>query len=53
MTMNCTRAEGAGLATRPLAVTIADTAEWLCTRDNAGAWRHVLSANAERELLGA
>jgi 2'-hydroxyisoflavone reductase len=51
MTMNCTRAAKAGLATRPLADTIRDTAAWLATRDNAGAWKNVLSADAERSLL--
>ncbi|HEX6137662.1 MAG TPA: NAD-dependent epimerase/dehydratase family protein [Casimicrobiaceae bacterium] len=51
MTMDCTRALEAGLATRPLPETIHDTAEWLVRRDNAGAWQHVLSADAERALL--
>ncbi|HLW12470.1 MAG TPA: oxidoreductase, partial [Casimicrobiaceae bacterium] len=51
MTMNCARAKAAGLATRPLADTIADTAAWLATRDNADAWKHVLTADAERTLL--
>jgi len=49
--MNCARAKAAGLAIRPLAVTIADTASWLATRDNAGAWKNVLTADAERALL--
>jgi 2'-hydroxyisoflavone reductase len=51
MTANCARAKAAGLATRPLADTIADTAAWLATRDNAGAWKNVLTADAERALL--
>ena len=51
MTMDCARAKAARLATRPLADTIADTAAWLATRDNAGAWKHVLTADAERTLL--
>jgi nucleoside-diphosphate-sugar epimerase len=51
MTMNCARAREAGLALRPLRATIADTAAWLVTRDNVGAWQRVLSADAERELL--
>ena len=53
MAMDCTRARDAGLATRPLARTIADTAEWLAARDNAGAWKHVLGADAERALLAS
>lgn len=51
MTMNCARATTAGLAIRPLADTIADTADWLAARDNAGAWKNVMSADAERALL--
>jgi 2'-hydroxyisoflavone reductase len=53
MTMNCARATTAGLATRPLADTIADTAAWLAARDNADMWKHVLTAEAERALLGS
>jgi hypothetical protein len=49
--MNCARASDAGLAIRPLAETIRDTATWLAARDNAGAWKHVLSADSERSLL--
>jgi 2'-hydroxyisoflavone reductase len=52
MTMDCTRARDTGLSTRPLADTIRDTGAWLAERDNAGAWKHVLSADAERSLLG-
>jgi nucleoside-diphosphate-sugar epimerase len=51
MTMNCARAQKAGLATRPLADTVRDTADWLAARDNSGAWKSVLSADAERALL--
>jgi 2'-hydroxyisoflavone reductase len=51
MAMDCTRAAKAGLAIRPLGTTIRDTAAWLTTRDNAGAWKNVLSADAERSLL--
>ena len=51
MTMDCSRARDAGLTTRPLAQTIADTAAWLAERDNVGAWKHTLSAQAERDLL--
>ena len=51
MTMNCARAQSSGLATRPLAQTINDTADWLAARDNAGAWKHVLAGDAERTLV--
>ncbi len=30
-----------------------DTAAWLAARDNAGAWKAVLTADAEREVLDA
>jgi 2'-hydroxyisoflavone reductase len=53
MTMDCSRARDAGLSIRPLARTIEDTAAWLAARDNAGAWKHVISADAERALLDA
>lgn len=53
MQIDCTRALRAGLVTRPLADTIADTAAWLAQRDNAGAWRDVLSADAERDVVRA
>jgi 2'-hydroxyisoflavone reductase len=46
------RAQAAGLAVRPLADTIADTAAWLAQRDNTGAWKLTLSADAERAILG-
>jgi 2'-hydroxyisoflavone reductase len=51
MSIDCSRACAAGLATRPLQATIDDTAAWLAARDNAGAWKHVLSAAAERTVL--
>ncbi|HET9750525.1 MAG TPA: reductase, partial [Casimicrobiaceae bacterium] len=51
MTMNCERAQRAGRVARPLAATIADTADWLAQRDNANAWKHVLPADAERKLV--
>ena len=51
MSMDCARAAKAGLVIRPLADTIRDTAAWLTTRDNSGAWKSVLSADAERSLL--
>jgi hypothetical protein len=53
MHINCDTARRSGLRTRPLAQTIADTAAWLAGRDNAGAWKHVLSAEAERRILDA
>ena len=51
MTMDCSRAQRAGLAIRPLVETLADTAQWLAARDNSGAWKHVLGADVERRLL--
>jgi 2'-hydroxyisoflavone reductase len=51
MLIDCTKAQRAGLRTRPLAQTIADTAAWLAHRDNAAAWKDVMSADAEREIL--
>jgi len=51
LAIDASRAHDAGLATRPLDRTIADTAAWLAARDNAGAWGHVLDANAERAIL--
>ena len=51
MEFDCTKAQRAGLRTRPLAATIADTAAWLTERDNAGAWKDVLRAEAERAIL--
>lgn len=53
MAFDCAKAQAAGLATRALAATIADTARWLAQRDNAGAWKDVLSADAERDILAA
>ena len=53
MELDCTRAQRAGLRTRPVAATIADTAAWLAQRDNAGAWKDVLSADAERAILAS
>jgi len=51
MQIDCTKAERAGLRTRPLAQTIADSAAWLAQRDNAGAWKAVLTAEKEREII--
>ncbi len=53
MDFDCTKAQAAGLAVRPIADTVADTAAWLPTRDNAPAWKAVLAADAEREILAA
>ncbi len=53
MEVDCTRAARTGLATRPLARTVAETAAWLAERDNAGAWKSVLDAAAECEILAA
>ena len=50
MEFDCRRAAAAGLVTRPLTSTIADTAAWLQTRDNAGAWKLVLGGAREREI---
>jgi 2'-hydroxyisoflavone reductase len=51
MTIDCRRAQAAGLAARALPQTIADTAAWLAARDNANAWRQVLSADVEQKLV--
>lgn len=45
------RARETGLATRPLADTIADTAEWLGGRWRPDAWQGVLSVERERRLV--
>ena len=47
------RAQDAGLATRPLARTVRDTADWLVARDNEGAWKKVLSDGRERQIVSA
>lgn len=52
MAMDCTLAQAAGLRTRALRETIADSAAWLASRDNALAWKQVLGAAAERRILG-
>jgi 2'-hydroxyisoflavone reductase len=51
MHLPCARAVAHGLAFRPLRETIDDTAAWLRQRDNGAAWRNVLSAEKEREVL--
>jgi 2'-hydroxyisoflavone reductase len=53
MQIDCTKAERAGLRTRRLDDTVRDTAAWLAQRDNAGAWKDVLTAEREREVLDA
>ena len=53
MEVSCEKARAVGLATRPLADTLRDTAAWLASRDNAVAWKHVLSAARERLVLSA
>ncbi len=51
MEFDCRRAAAAGLRTRPLADTIDATATWLAARDNGAAWKTVLTAAQEREIL--
>ena len=51
MEFDCRRAVAAGLRTRALADTIEATAAWLASRDNSGAWKAVLTAAQEREIL--
>jgi 2'-hydroxyisoflavone reductase len=53
MSFSCGKAVGHGLRFRSLERTIADTAAWLAQRDNAEAWRNVLSAAKEDTLLQA
>jgi 2'-hydroxyisoflavone reductase len=53
MEFDCRRAEAAGLRVRPLAETIDATAAWLAARDNGEAWKVVLTAEREREILAA
>jgi len=53
MEIDCRKAARAGLAVRPLTTTMADTAAWLAQRDDASAWKDVLTADAEREILSA
>ncbi len=51
MEFSCARAFSQGLRIRPLGETVDDTAAWLDARQAANAWRNVLSAEKERELL--
>jgi 2'-hydroxyisoflavone reductase len=53
MQIDCTKEQRAGLRTRPLTDTIRDTAAWLLQRDNENAWKDVISAGREREVLDA
>ncbi|MBS0320653.1 MAG: NAD-dependent epimerase/dehydratase family protein [Proteobacteria bacterium] len=53
MHVSTARALEAGLGTRPLGETVADTATWLAARDNAAAWKHVLTGSAERAVVDA
>lgn len=47
------RARDAGLRTRPLADTVRDTSAWLLARDNAGAWKQVLTDSRERQIVSS
>jgi 2'-hydroxyisoflavone reductase len=47
----CARAKARGLAIRPLAQTVGDTAAWLRGREASGAWKNALSADQERDVL--
>lgn len=51
MLIDCSKAQRAGLRTRPLAQTIRDTAQWLAQRDNSSAWKDVMSADVECAVL--
>ena len=51
MEFDCRRAAAAGMRIRPLQETIDATAAWLASRDNGNAWKVVLTAQAEREIL--
>ena len=53
MSFDCTKAARAGLTAQPLPRTIDDTAAWLIARDNAGAWKNVISAEMECAILAA
>jgi 2'-hydroxyisoflavone reductase len=51
--MDCTRAFEAGLTTRPVEETIADTLEWAATRPDDWTWRAGMDPEKERTVLGA
>ena len=53
MAIDGRKAAAAGLAVRPLSDTVNDTAAWLAQRDNAGAWKHVLTGEKERQILAS
>jgi len=53
MEFSSARAMGQGLRVRALSETVEDTAAWLATRDEAKAWKSVLSAAKERAILAA
>ena len=53
MRIDTRRAQAQGVTTRALADTIADTARWLATRDNAAAWKLTPSGCREAEILAA
>ena len=53
MEVDCSRAARAGLRTRALRETVADTAAWLASRDNRHAWKRVLSEARERQIVSA
>jgi 2'-hydroxyisoflavone reductase len=53
MEFSSAQAVAQGLHVRPLSQTVADTAAWLAVRDQANAWKNVLSADKERALLAA
>ncbi|MBE7533704.1 MAG: SDR family oxidoreductase [Ardenticatenaceae bacterium] len=50
-TVNCQKAIGAGLRTRPLPVTIRDTLDWANGRAADYQWRNGMKAEREAELL--
>lgn len=50
-TVNCQKAIGAGLVTRPLPATIRDTLEWANGRGADYQWRNGMKAEREAELL--
>ena len=53
MEFSSAQAVAQGLHVRPLSQTVDDTAAWLAKRDEAKAWKSVLSADKERALLVA
>ena len=47
------RAEREGLRTRPVVDTVRDTAAWLASREDGGAWKLVMSDARERQIVSA